>query len=141
MPRPESERFEEVADLKPDIVVSDLWQLHEALRVAKGDAVLYQVQVEAPHEKLVSRFIEWMRQEHGPDLLNVPGCLDFSVKRKDSTSLFCEYTFRSRHDLDTYYQTHAPRLRQKSQEAFGELLKFSRVEQNLVVCGRRDLRT
>jgi len=136
VPRPGGTPAVEAEHLPADLMVSDLYQLHEALVQARGRPVRYTVQAETVHAKVAKEFVRWMRQEHGAEVMAAPGCWEFRVYRVSDTIVSCEYLFRNRTDLENYYSNLAPALREKGRTAFPEqLVQFSRREEFLEVEG------
>lgn len=122
------------------LVVSDLFQLHEALTQDKGKAVLYQVHGSFVHAKLARNFVKWMRQEHGEELLSQWGCTEFRVWSEDENPclLHCHYLFTTKEHLDYYLTHHAPELRTKARSYFPEeMASFQRSVSTLEVSGFR----
>ena len=136
IPRPGGSPATDAEVLKPTLMVSDLFQLHEGFVQSHGHPVRYRVTATAPHAKIARHFIKWMRDEHGADLMKVPGCREFRVYRLDDCNVACEYLFNSQDDLNHYFSTYAEEMRAKGRQAFPEeLLSFKRDESPLVVLG------
>ncbi len=80
--------------------------------------VLYRVSATAQSKEAGERFYSWMLNEHGDDLLEVPGCIECRVFRKSETEFETHYLFETMQSLQNYYEKHASRLRQKGKDLF-----------------------
>jgi hypothetical protein len=120
----------------PDLVVSDLHDLVMRLQSAKDGPWRYRVRARCVDDDVLWRFLNWMRYEHGNDLLRITGCTEFRVFQIDATEVHCEYTFSSRAALDRYLNGAAAALRSRGRELFSEAeVTFERDTTRLVVQG------
>ena len=113
------------------MVASDLYDVANQLFANCGEPVTYDVTVEIHDETTASRFIAWIRYEHGADLLAIRGCHRFQItselRTEGNVVVKCQYVFKTAHHLEHYLTHHAPKLRQHSLELFAEdNLKYSR---------------
>lgn len=100
--------------------------------------VLYRVIVSASTKSTADRFVEWMRIEHGPDLLAERGCFDCRVYRLNPLQISCDYLFESQAALDSYLLERAPVLREKARAAFaGGRVAFSREVHRVEAAGSK----
>ena len=99
-------------------LVSDLWQLANAVARDGGGPVRYEVRATATTPEVLERFAHWMRYEHGADLLGIRGCQHFDVLREGEHTLRNEYLFRNQAALDEYLAGPAAVFRQKVQDQF-----------------------
>jgi 2-haloacid dehalogenase len=137
VPRPGGSNATEAELLKPTLMVSDLYQLHEGLCAAKGLPIRYRVTVQAEHRKIIDEFLKWIRHEHGPELLKVPGCVEYRCYRTSPTVATCEYLFTSKTALEIYYKNHAATLRERTLEVFpAPIVEFKRDESELEISGQ-----
>jgi hypothetical protein len=89
--------------------------------------IRYEVTVEASSKSQIPRFLEWMQEEHGPDMLSVNGCQECRVFRIDEKTVRCEYLFESDSSLQNYLDAGANAMRQKFLTRFSpEDLSFTR---------------
>ena len=100
------------------------------------EKVLYRVNVIASQPEVGERFYQWMLEEHGDDLLKIPGCIECRVYRKSPVEFENHYIFESQEMLQDYYKQYADTLRAKAKVKFvdGEL-QFQRDEALLVAEG------
>lgn len=106
-------------------------------RLASPPWVLYRVTAVTQGDAVADRFVRWMIETHGPELLAQPGCLECRVYREGAT-VRCEYLFESRSSLETYLSEAAPALRAKGRAAFPETeVIFSREILSVVAAGDR----
>ena len=118
-------------ETSPWMIASDLYDASNQLFTKCGEPVTYDVTVEMLGETTVSRYIAWIRYEHGADLLAIRGCHRFQITSEPNSEgayvVKCQYIFKTMHHLEHYLSHHAPRLRQRSLEFFSEdNLKYSR---------------
>jgi FMN phosphatase YigB (HAD superfamily) len=119
-----------------DLVVSDLWQLCSLLQDAGKQSVTYRVSAHCNEADEATRLIQWMRNEHGKDLLAVSGCISFTTSRVRDSSVLNEYVFTSKAALDHYVRVNAPKLRARGIELFPHV-KFERDEISAQLSGER----
>ena len=117
-------------------VVSDLWQLSSLLQDAGRQSVTYRVKATCTSNEQAARLIQWMREEHGRDLLGISGCLAFTTSSVDQTGVLNEYTFTSKEALAHYVRVSAPKLRARGLELFPDV-KFERDTTVLHLAGER----
>lgn len=119
-----------------ELMVANLEQLEYGLRGEWGHPVRYRVTATAIDPKYSRRFVEWMRQEHGEELLQVAGCLEFRVLRQDPVTVTCEYVFTNQKAMTAYFENVAPKLREKSGQIFpAPIVQFARDESTFEVIG------
>ncbi len=127
LPRPGGSQALDAERLRPDHVVSDLWQLADLVQGVNGVPVRYEVEAEAKDTATAADFLSWMRYEHGPDLLTVRGCEQFQAIRFGERTIRCEYLFANQASLDEYLAGPATAMRQKGKDRYGEdRVKFTR---------------
>ena len=98
--------------------------------------IRYRVTAKVKNVQIAEKFVQWMSEEHGEDLLNTPGCLEYRVFEAGPLTLTCEYLFESKEALKNYYEKFAPALRKKGNDKFSEgEVEFTRDENSLIVEG------
>jgi len=101
------------------------------------EQILYRVCVNASSPEVGERYHTWMLNEHGDDLLAVPGCIECRVFKQSDTRFEAHYLFASEGALQRYYEHYAAGLRQKGADHFapGEI-RIERDELLLIAEGR-----
>lgn len=95
--------------------------------------IRYTVRAETANSDVAARFETWMLNEHGRELLSVPGCKEYRLFALSPGQYSCEYLFASEQDLKTYYEKYAANLRHKGSLLFAaNEIKFSREESTLI---------
>jgi FMN phosphatase YigB (HAD superfamily) len=136
VPRPYIGSAVDGADANPELMASDLSQVEFGVMQMARLPVRYTVSATAQHPKTSKEFINWMRREHGSDLLKVNGCLEFRVYQRSPLVTQAEYIFRDRAALDQYLNHQAAALRQKGLEFFPpEVMLFDREIMPMVAAG------
>mgnify|MGYP000993080610 CR=1 FL=1 len=98
----------------------------------------YKVRGSFAAADVADRFVAWMQEEHGAELLAAPGCMEFRVYRPSACLVDAEYLFASKSDLESYLSSQAPALRAKSRARFPETVAdFTREVAPLVAAGLR----
>lgn len=120
LPRPGGGSARDVEMDPPDLVVSDLHELVMRLQAAKDGPWRYRVRAKCADNDVARRFLNWMRYEHGNDLLRITGCIEFRVFQVDPEEIHCEYIFSSRTALDRYLNGAAAALRSKGLDLFSK---------------------
>ncbi len=101
-------------------------------------AIRYRVMAKVRDEDVAFRFEHWMVQNHGPDLLKVPGCLEFRLYRDSALVYECAYLFASETLLNSYLENGAPALRAKGRALFPESeVTFTRDQSPLLADERK----
>lgn len=136
IPRPGGGSVMDADSTCPDLIVSDLYELVRMVQAAKDGPWRYRVKAVACDAAVQSRFMDWMRHEHGSDLLKITGCSEFRVFEIAPLEVHCEYIFSTQKSLDRYLNGAAMQLRAKGRELFDESeLTFSRDESRLYYHG------
>lgn len=90
--------------------------------------VIYEVYLEVD-PSIEKRYLHWLKSEHAPELLAVEGFEKAEVLY-DTTGDFVRirtlYFVANASFLERYLEKHAPALRQKSTEKWGDKVKASR---------------
>lgn len=132
LPRPGGSDATAAMDARPDVVVSDLWQLVQWVEERNGRPVRYAVTAACRDAETAREFLHWMRYEHGPELLSVDGFLRFDVVCRSATELVCEYELVGAGALRRYLDGLATAFRAKGRERFSEAaVTFTRSESSL----------
>ncbi len=127
LPRPGGSEALDAERLPADHVVSDLWQLADLVQSWNGCPVRYEVEAQAQDSATASDFLQWMRYEHGPDLLGVRGCEQFQAVKFGELTIRCEYVFANQAALDDYLAGPATAMRQKGKDRYGDTrVRFTR---------------
>lgn len=96
--------------------------------------VRYRVMVKAASEASAKRFLDWMKREHGPEMLQIPGCREYRVFLLDKDHFDCSYLFESRAALEQYLTNDAERMRAKGKKIFpNDELSFQREVSDLLL--------
>ena len=97
----------------------------------------YEVLVESDQANHIADFIEWLRLEHGPDLLKTDGCFEYRLFRLNDCQVRVEYLFQSQDHLDHYLTVDAPRLRGKGAAFFADRsMRITRNQSSLLLSMR-----
>lgn len=132
IPRPGGGSAVDAEAVGPDMIVSDLFELARQFQAAKDGPWRYRVKAISCDLETHLRFMDWMRHEHGNDLLKITGCSEFRVFETAPQEAHCEYIFSTRTALDRYLNGAAAQLRAKGREIFDESeVVFSRDESRL----------
>lgn len=108
---------------------ASIYELYDYVGGVNGFPVCYEVAIKGKDKSDVDLFIKWMHEEHGRDLLEVPGCLRYETYRDSEREACSKYLFRNQQALNTYYEKHAETLRAKAAGVFREgALSFERKE-------------
>ncbi len=99
--------------------------------------ICYEVLVEAQSAAVADEFVAWMREEHGQDMLAVPGCLAYRVLRRSETTVACLYDYSDRDALDGYLTHRAEAMRGKGARFSGRI-QISRQIVPIVAFGADD---
>jgi hypothetical protein len=119
--------LQQAADAGELVIVSDFWQLADAVARRNGAPVRYVVQATLLKPDVLPRYLHWMRYEHGPELLAQAGCQSFEVLAGGEREAEAVYYFQNQAALDAYLAGPAAELRQKAAEQFGaDEIEFAR---------------
>jgi len=87
--------------------------------------IIYNVTIKVQHDA-ASDWVQWMKNEHIPDLMNTGLFEDARLCRllehdeEDGQTFVAQYFCKSRKEYDAYIDTHATALREKAFQAFGD---------------------
>ncbi len=127
IPRPGGSPATEAESLPADLICSDLWQLAAKIAELNGAPVRYEVTAKTDTEATAADFVNWMRYEHGPELLEIRSCQQFQVVRLGPCEVRCEYVFSTEQALEEYIAGPAVELRKKGRARYTEAqVAFSR---------------
>jgi hypothetical protein len=86
--------------------------------------IIYNVTVKVEAD-IASEWVEWMKEEHIPDLMRTGLFVDSKLCRlleqdeTDGKTYVVQYYLDSMESYDTYISEHAPRMREKGFKRFG----------------------
>jgi len=86
--------------------------------------IIYNVTIKI-ESVLANEWVNWMKQEHIPDLMNTGLFVDYKLCRlleqdeSDGITYAVQYYCKDMDDYQTYISLHAPQMREKGFERFG----------------------
>ena len=96
-----------------------------SVREEKKGAVIYNVTVKVDRQ-IASAWLKWLLEEHIPDVMETGCFMDarvvklLEVDERDGPTYAIQYEASSKADYNRYIELHAPEMRKRSFEKWGE---------------------